>query len=78
MSPGPDDLDALRAAKDALVERFGAEPWFGGAGIGRVGENLALRLNVDPAVEIDQLGLPQTFRGFAVELVRIKTYRPRG
>jgi len=73
-----DEIEALRQAKEELVERFGDRPWFRGAGIAPSESGLVLRVNVDPDVEVDDaVPVPERLRGFPVEVIHIKGYAPR-
>ena len=71
------DLESLREAKRLLQAEFEQRAWFRGCGIAPSGDGLALRLNVDPAVEPDEGEIPSSFRGHKVDVVRIGSYRPR-
>lgn len=71
------DVSNIQAAKKALLEEFGERPWFRGAGIAPGARGLQLRLNVDPEAELGDDEIPKRYRGFAVEVVRIRSYRPR-
>ena len=72
-----DDIEALRKAKKALLERYGKCAWFHGAGIAPSGSGMVLRLNVDPTVDVAEDEIPTSFEGFDVNVVLIREYKPR-
>ena len=74
---GPGTL-ALQRAKRSLLEKFGEREWFRGVGIVPTDAGvLGLRLNVDPDVEVEKDEIPARYQGIAIEIVRIKGYKPR-
>ncbi len=77
MTESQPDIEALRSAKRALLEKYGDCPWFRGVGIGPSGSGMSLRLNVDPRVEVADAEIPKSFRGYAIDIVYIGDYEPR-
>ena len=72
-----DDIEALRNAKKALLRRYGKCAWFRGAGIASSKSGMVLRLNVDPTVDVEEGEIPDSFEGFEVDMVFIRSYKPR-
>lgn len=77
MTTNEDDLERLRHAKRALLEQYGDRKWFRGAGIAPSKSGLVLRLNVDPGATTENDAPPDSFQGWPVEIVFIKSYKKR-
>ncbi len=71
------DMRGLQRAKQALAQKYGKRAWFRGVGIAPSESGLVLRLNVDPTSEASKEKIPRSFRGYKVEIVFIRGYKPR-
>lgn len=73
----PASYDAARAAKQAVAQRYQAEPWFRGVGVARGAEGFAVRLNVSPDAVAAAVPLPSQQDGVPVEIVVLEEYKAR-
>lgn len=78
MNAARQKLRAAERAKRSLHKKFADRQWFRGVGIVPAVDGLALRLNVDPSVAVEN-AIPETYYNFPVEVVEIGGYevRPR-